>query len=61
VPEQMLLLLRGQRRQQVLALLRLEPRPGPLDPFGSTYGVPFVAVGSEQDRVLARGPLAPKC
>jgi hypothetical protein len=61
VLEQLLILLRRQRGQQVLAFMRLELRPSPVDPFGSTHGIPFVAVGSEQDRGLARSPLAPKC
>jgi hypothetical protein len=34
VLEQLRLLLRRQRRQQFLAFLGLEPRPGPLGPLG---------------------------
>jgi hypothetical protein len=48
VLEQVRLLLRPQRRHEVLAFARLKPRPGPVDPLVFTHGILFVAAAFEQ-------------
>jgi hypothetical protein len=54
VVDQLLLLLRRQRGLQVLALLRLELRPRPVDPLGFSHGIFLVTGGSPRDSRLSR-------